>query len=325
MDVTLEGLTKHFGTQEVLRDIDLQFTGGEVTALLGPSGSGKTTLLNMIAGMVAPSRGRVLMGGRDVTALPIEARNVGYVFQSHALFPHLDVAGNVGFALRVRGVGRRERRRRTEEMLAFVDLPGFEARAIETLSGGQRQRVAIARALAAEPTILLLDEPLSALDPELRARLRQELRALLERLRVPTVLVTHDRDDAFILADRVVLLHQGSIVQQGAPEQVYRHPVSEEAARLLGAANRLPGDKLCRPEDLAIATAGEQALVTMHVERVLFLGAHWRVTGRGPDGSPIIADLADTQGCIPGEALRLRLRTPPGQAADRPRVAMLQD
>jgi ABC-type Fe3+/spermidine/putrescine transport system ATPase subunit len=311
MDISLMAISKCFGSHTVLEKVDLRFRAGETTALLGPSGSGKTTVLNIIAGLVPATEGRVLVGERDVTGLPVEARQVGYVFQAHALFPHLTVSGNVEFPLRVRGMGRRERRRRAAAVIEMVELSGLENRSIDTLSGGQRQRVAIARALAAEPAILLLDEPLSALDPDLRARIRLELRILLDRIKVPTVLVTHDRDDAFVLADRIVLLQRGAVVQDGSPEEVYRHPVNEDAARLLGATNRIPtpeGCRLVRPEELTIAEDDEAALLTITVERVHFLGAHWRVTGRDEDGTDIVADLPRLRRCSSGSVLRLRLR-----------------
>lgn len=323
MDITLTGIAKSFGGTRVIGNIDLRFRAGEVTALLGPSGSGKTTLLNIIAGLTLPTTGSVRFGDRDVTKVPIEARDVGYVFQAHALFPHLSVAGNVEFGLRVRGMARRPRRRRAEEILALVDMSGFEDRSPDTLSGGQRQRVAIARALASDPAILLLDEPLSALDPHLRARIREELRGLLERLGIATVLVTHDRDDAFVLAERLVLLQQGAVVQQGRPEDVYRSPVDEDAARLLGPVNHIAGSgdpHLCRPEDLVVARDNEPAIVAVTVDQVHFLGAHWRVTGRAENGRPVVADLSDPQGCRPGSRLRLRLRGQEGVAA-RKRVA----
>lgn len=310
MDIKLVNVSKSFGPNQVLNSTNLVFRAGEVTSLLGPSGSGKTTLLNIIAGLTQPSSGSVFIGERDVTSLPVEARSIGYVFQAHALFPHLSVASNVEFSLRVRGVSKGQRRLRALELLKLVDLVGFEDRSIHTLSGGQRQRVAIARALATDPTVLLLDEPLSALDPELRSRLRLELKALLDRLGLPTVLVTHDRDDAFVLSHRIALLHGGEVVQQGTPEEVYRNPVSENAARLLGPAIRLPGSAkagFCRPEDLILAAKGEPALIEMTVESATFHGAHWRVSGHA-DGQPILADLLGVSGPERGSKVPLKLR-----------------
>ncbi|ARP93509.1 ABC transporter ATP-binding protein [Bordetella genomosp. 13] len=316
MNVELCGITKRYGSTTVLTETNLVFRAGEITSLLGPSGSGKTTLLNIIAGLVEPSSGVVRVGEDDVTGLPAELRRVGYVFQSHALFPHLDVAGNIGFALRVRGAPRHRIRARVDELLTLIELEAFGRRPVATLSGGQRQRVAIARALAADPAILLLDEPLSALDPDLRARLRQELKALLDRLRIPTVLVTHDRDDAFALSQRVVLLHGGAIIQEGTPEAVYRQPVSEIAARLLGPANRLPsGNGFCRPEDLELASNHEPADFDMAIDQTFFLGAHWRIQGRGGDGATVVADLPNHYGLGAGQTVRLRLRHRHGERA----------
>ena len=234
MDVSLRGVMKSYQGTVVVRGVDLALRSGEVTALLGPSGSGKTTLLNIIAGLVEPSGGRVMFGACDVTAVPAEQRRVGYVFQGHALFPHLTVSGNVEFPLRVRGTKKSERRERALEALRMVELESLAARPITTLSGGQRQRVALARALVAEPDVLLFDEPLSALDPALRGRIRNELRQLLEPLSVPVVLVTHDQEDAFVLADQIAVLLAGVVAQVGTPEEIYQHPVSDEVAQFVG-------------------------------------------------------------------------------------------
>jgi ABC-type Fe3+/spermidine/putrescine transport system ATPase subunit len=316
MDIKLLGVTKSYGSNAVLVSTDLIFKAGEVTSLLGPSGSGKTTLLNIIAGLTQPSSGRVFIGDKDVTALPVEERKVGYVFQSHALFPHLNVASNVEFSLRVQGISKQLRRQKAQELLKLVDLTGFEDRPVDTLSGGQRQRVAIARALAAEPSILLLDEPLSALDPELRSRIRMDLKLLLDRLGLPTVLVTHDREDAFALSHRIALLHQGSVIQQGTPEEVYRQPVSEAAARLLGPAITLPhtsGYSFCRPEDLLLAKPGDPVLFEMVVERAIFHGAYWRVSGHA-QGQQMQADLVDVSDVSPGKRLPLKLKASQAQS-----------
>lgn len=310
-NVLLKGISKTYGRTPVLEKTDLAFRAGEITSLLGASGSGKTTLLNILAGLATPTTGRVLVGSTDITDLPSERRGVGYVFQSHALFPHMNVEGNIAFALRVRGVSRSDKGRRVAQLLSLIDMADFRTRMIDTLSGGQRQRVAIARALAAEPSILLLDEPLSALDPDLRARIRLELRTLLNRLHIPTVLVTHDRDDSFVLSHRVLLLQAGRIVQDGTPEHVYRHPFDELSAKLLGPVNPLPpgsARNFCRPEELAIANAKEDALFTIKVERICFLGAHWRISGMTAEGQSIDADVADGMDVVPDTWLRLRWR-----------------
>ncbi len=325
-DVSLEGISKAYGPTQVLAQTDLTFRAGEVTSLLGSSGSGKTTLLNILAGLAAPTTGRVKAGQDDITDLPTEKRRVGYVFQTHALFPHLDVQGNIGFALKVRGVPRVQTAQRVADLLALVNMSGFAARRIDTLSGGQRQRVAIARALAAEPRILLLDEPLSALDPELRGKIRQELRELLDRLRIPTVLVTHDRDDSFVLSHRVLLLQNGRIVQDGTPQEVYRHPVDEVSAKLLGPVNLLPATsprRFCRPEELEMAVAGEPALYSVKVERTCFLGGHWRISGATAEGLAIEADVVEGAHVQPDSWIRLRWRHPDGHSGASP-VALVR-
>src|SRR5687767_6492065 len=209
--LVLDGLDKSFGNNRVLRELSLEIEKGEILALLGPSGSGKTTALRLIAGFEAPDRGRILVGGEDVTPLPPARRQFGMVFQHYALFPHLTVGENVAFGLETRKLGKEELRRRASEALAQVQLPGFEGRRVGEISGGQQQRVALARALATEPRVLLLDEPLSNLDPTLRERTRRELAQTLRRIGITTLLVTHEQEEAFDLGDRVALLHQGKL------------------------------------------------------------------------------------------------------------------
>ncbi|MGZ5902124.1 MAG: ABC transporter ATP-binding protein [Reyranella sp.] len=313
MDITLRGITKNFAQSAVLRGIDFVFPSGTVTVLLGPSGSGKTTLLNIVAGLVPASGGRVLFGGKDVTAVPAEARRIGYVFQNHALFPHLTVSGNVEFPLRVRGVPRGERRQRARDALAIVEMAGFAERDIATLSGGQRQRVAIARALVANPDVLLLDEPLSALDPQLRERIREELRALLEPLPVPVVLVTHDQQDAFGLADQVVLLHDGTIAQAGTPRELYLHPANEAVARFVGVASYLIDAagtrRLVRPEDLELVGPTDSFDAMVRIDRVQFMGDRQRLIGSVAEtGASIVADVSKEAGLAAGDVVPLRAR-----------------
>lgn len=324
MDITLQGICKSFGTNEVLGGIDVVFRSGTVTALLGPSGSGKTTLLNIVAGLVPVTSGRVLFGAEDVTHQAAETRRIGYVFQNHALFPHLTVAGNVEFPLRVRGVAKSERQRRAAEALAIVELDHLSARNVATLSGGQRQRVALARALVANPDVLLLDEPLSALDPQLRDRIRDELSALLEPLPVPVVLVTHDQHDAFVLADQVVLLHAGRIVQAGTSEDIYLRPQNDVVARFVGIANYLTDGagrrRLFRPEDAEPVGPFEAADLVLRIERVQFLGDRLRLIGCAANGDPIAVDTHKHGDYAAGAVVRLHLRfddtldAPPGPA-----------
>lgn len=230
MTITIERVTKGFGDFPALNGVDLAIREGEFSALLGPSGSGKTTLLRIIAGLAYPDSGRILFGDQDVTNLPVQRRGIGFVFQNYALFRHMTVGDNIAFGLNVRP--RRERPSKAEidgrvsELLDLVHLPGLGTRYPTQLSGGQRQRVALARALAGSPRILLLDEPFGALDAKVRQELRGSLREIHDRLGVTTVFVTHDRDEAFALADRVAILGAGRIEQFGTPAEVTASPAS---------------------------------------------------------------------------------------------------
>jgi putative spermidine/putrescine transport system ATP-binding protein len=237
----LERVAKRFGTTPVLRDLTLAVEEGETLALLGPSGSGKTTALRLIAGFETPDAGRVRVRGEDVTALEPAKRGVGMVFQHYALFPHLTVGENVAFGLEARGVERERARARVEEVLALVDLRGFASRRVGEISGGQQQRVALARALAPEPRLLLLDEPLSNLDPALRERTRRELRRALAAVRLTTILVTHEQEEAFELGDRVALLWEGVLQQVGTPEELYARPATRAVAGFIGRTSALRG------------------------------------------------------------------------------------
>jgi iron(III) transport system ATP-binding protein len=237
--IRLEHACKRFGAVRAVEGAELEVGRGEFVALLGPSGCGKTTLLRLIAGFEAPDAGSVLLGGRVVAGaawVPPERRHVGMVFQDYALFPHLTVARNVGY-----GLPRRARGPRVREALALVGLEGHEERFPHELSGGQQQRVALARALAPEPQVVLLDEPWSNIDPVLRGSLRDELAAILRATGVTVLLVTHEQEEAFSLADRVALMRAGRIVQAGPPEEVYYDPASRWAAEFVGVANLLPG------------------------------------------------------------------------------------
>ncbi len=235
----LERLTKRFGDQFAVRELSLGVTRGSVLALLGPSGSGKTTTLRLLAGFEQPDSGRVFVDGQDVTSLPPARRRFGMVFQNYALFPHLQVHENVGFGLH--GRNAEQRRDRVAEVLATVDLPGFEQRDVTALSGGQQQRVAVARALAPEPHVLLLDEPLSNLDPGLRERTRRELREALDRSGVTTVFVTHEQEEAFALGDRVAVLRAGLLEQVGTAQELYDAPRTKFVATFVGRASVVQG------------------------------------------------------------------------------------
>jgi len=237
----VEGIAKRFGAVPALAGVDLAVEAGEVFVLLGGSGSGKTTLLRCVAGFERPDSGRILLDGRDLSALPPHRRPVNTMFQSYALFPHMTVAGNIAFGLQQERLGRAGTAARVAEMLELVQLPGFGARRPGQLSGGQKQRVALARALARRPRLLLLDEPLSALDRGLREQTRAELLAVQRRLGTTFILVTHDQEEALGMATRIGILHEGRLMQVGTPEAVYERPASRFVARFLGAANVLAG------------------------------------------------------------------------------------
>jgi ABC-type Fe3+/spermidine/putrescine transport system ATPase subunit len=235
----LENLTKRFDGTLAVDRLSLSLERGEMLALLGPSGSGKTTTLRLLAGFEVPDAGRVWVEKEDVTAIEPVARRFGMVFQHYALFPHLDVGQNVAFGLESLGVRGEELERRVARALALVDLAGFERRRIGQLSGGQQQRVALARALAPEPRVLLLDEPLSNLDPALRERTRREIRELIRRVGTTTVFVTHEQEEAFDLGDRVAVLRSGRLEQVGPPEDLYAAPASEFVAEFVGRSSRI--------------------------------------------------------------------------------------
>ncbi len=232
---------KTYERQPLLCGISLQVAEGETVCLLGRSGSGKSTLLRIIAGLETPERGEVCWQGRDLAGTPAHRRNFGLMFQDYALFPHRNVAENVAFGLRMQNVPRAEIARRVGEALEQVNLLGFERRRVTDLSGGEQQRVALARALAPRPHLLMFDEPLGALDRTLREQLGEELRRLLHATRIPAIYVTHDQEEAFAIADRLVLLHEGRVEQSGVPEAVYRRPASAWAASFLGLSNLLTG------------------------------------------------------------------------------------
>ncbi len=236
----LESVTKHFGEVTAVDDVSLHVERGELLTLLGPSGCGKTTTLRMIAGFEPVTSGRIFLDERDITELPPQKRGAGMVFQSYALFPHLDVFENVAFGLKARGTARSDITRRVERALELVDLGGYARRRVQQLSGGQQQRVALARALAPEPPVLLLDEPLSNLDAALRERTREELRAVLGRIGITSVFVTHDQEEAFALSDRIALMNAGRVEQVGPPERLYADPATPFAAAFVGRASFLP-------------------------------------------------------------------------------------
>ena len=234
-------LSKRFGPAAVLQSVSFQVEEGESVCLLGPSGCGKTTLLRCIAGLEAPDEGEVLLEGRSIAGVPVHQRGFGLMFQDYALFPHQDVAANVAFGLRMQQLSRGEVQGRVREMLGLVGLLGAERRRVYDLSGGEQQRVALARSLAPRPRLLMLDEPLGSLDRALREELMHEVRQILRRVGVTTLYVTHDQQEAFAMADRVLIMNRGRLVQEGTPEEVYRQPASSWVARFLGSTNLVPG------------------------------------------------------------------------------------
>lgn len=239
--LAIDGVSFRAGGKQILDGVSLSVGPGETVGLLGPSGSGKTTLLRLIAGLDAPTAGTISFGGRDLRGVPAHRRGFGFMFQDHALFPHLDVAGNIEFGLKRAGIVASERKTRVDELLQLVGLDGFGGRRIEKLSGGERQRVALARALAPEPQLLMLDEPLGSLDKGLRERLVVELREILERLGVPAIYVTHDQFEAFAIADRMAILDAGKVVRTDAPRDLWADPRTPFVARFLGMQNIVDG------------------------------------------------------------------------------------
>jgi len=285
--LTLEDVGVTVAGVSIVEAVSLDVAAGERVAVLGPSGAGKSTLLRVVAGLEAPSAGRVLLDGRDVTDVPPHRRNVGLVFQDAVLFPHRDVAGNVGFGPKVAGMDDRGRRARVAEALALVGLGGMEQRDVTTLSGGEAQRVALARALATRPGALLLDEPLGALDGPLRRRLQDDLRALFERLALTALHVTHDVGEAFALGDRVAVLREGRLAQVARPEALWSSPADDWVARFLGMRNvAVNGDRavVTRPEAVHIGPGNGAVVVAAERD-----GPVVRVRVRRDDGGELEA------------------------------------
>jgi len=329
----VDDVTKTFGRSVALREVSLWAERGEFVCVLGPSGCGKTTMLRVVAGLERPDCGQVSIAGTDVSSLPVSKRNVGIVFQSYALFPNLTALQNIGYGLRSLRHAKTAVLERVDELLRLVGLEGMGHRYPSQLSGGQQQRVALARAMALSPKLLLLDEPLSALDAQVRISLRAELRQLQRRLGVTTLMVTHDQEEALTMADRILVMDRGRIVQDGTPLEIYNKPSTPFVASFIGSMNFLqrgvktaagiyrvgditlevqngsghltPGTPVTmaiRPEDIVVRSAGDQApnLVSARVSGLEFRGPHYRLTlqlAGGGDGQTLQAD-------VPTEALR---------------------
>ncbi len=288
--IAAAGLHKYYGDYHALRGIDLTIPSGSLTALLGPSGSGKSTLLRVIAGLEAPDGGTVHIGGEDVTYVPPQQREIGFVFQHYAAFKHMTVRDNVGFGPSIRKVPKAQVNRRVDELLEIVGLAGYQERFPSQLSGGQRQRMALARALAVEPKVLLLDEPFGALDAKVRADLRAWLRQLQSETGVTTVLVTHDQEEALDIADHIAVMNHGEIEQWGSPREVYEQPATEFVMSFLGPTSWLQGE-LVRPHDLVLSTEKATEGVHATVERVVHLGFEVRVELRDDAGIAMQAQI----------------------------------
>ena len=288
--IELRGVSKRYGDSPTsplaVRDVSFEIAPGTLTTLLGPSGCGKTTTLRMIAGLESPSAGSVWIGGRDVTRLGPAERNVSMVFQSYALFPHMDVLANVAYGLAVSGVAKREARTRAQGAMANVGLEGFDARLPSELSGGQQQRVALARALVLEPAVLLFDEPLSNLDARLRRSMREEIRALQQRLGLTVAYVTHDQGEALAVSDRIIVMDHGEIAQTGTPDELYERPASEFVAGFMGEAMlfdaTLRADGGVQLGPLVVASvAPPSAAAAGQALKVAVRPEAWRIVGPG--------------------------------------------
>jgi putative spermidine/putrescine transport system ATP-binding protein len=340
VEVRLEGLSRHYGSVVALDRLDLTMAPGELIVLLGPSGCGKTTTLRLLAGLEDADTGRVLVGGQDLTRVPANKRGMGMVFQAYSLFPHMTVTDNVAFGLKLRHRPKAERDARAMEMLELVGLTEQAGRYPSQLSGGQQQRVALARALAIQPQVLLLDEPLSALDAKVRAQLRDEIRRIQLEVGTTTLFVTHDQEEALAIADRVGVMRAGHIEQLGPPTEIYSRPATSFVAEFVGLSNRLPGEvrggevlvrgitlplverdvpggqvvALVRPEAVSLAsdTAAESGPLTGTVIAVTFLGATSRVTVDLGD-TTVLAQLptSDAAALSAGSRVTLAIRRDP--------------
>ncbi len=299
--IQIRRLNKNYGSTPILRDVDLDVRLGEFLTLLGPSGSGKTTMLNIIAGILQGDSGSIMLRGVDISHLPPEKRDIAVVFQNYALFPHMTVAQNVAFPLKMRGIGRDECRKRVEDALAIVKLETFAGRYPSELSGGQQQRVALARAQVFGPAIMLMDEPLSALDKRLREHMKTELKLIQQRLGLTVIYVTHDQGEALALSDRIAVMEEGRIAQLSSPQEIYERPANRFVAEFIGEANLMPmelfkpgqaGTMLVRPEYIHTGDPVSRSdyRLDAQVQTVIYEGTHYIVSLQA-QGRPITVRL----------------------------------
>lgn len=328
--LAIENLTKSFSGTTAVSDVSVAIGDGELLCLLGPSGCGKSTVLRMIAGFEMPSSGRIVIDGEDVARLSPDRRPTGMVFQSHALWSHMNVFQNIAFGLKLRGLDRDAVRQKVADVLELVGLAGYEKRHPGQLSGGQQQRVAIARCVVLEPKILLMDEPFSALDAHLRVRLRDEVRAIQQRLGLTTIFVTHDQEEALTLADRIVVMRSGKVEQIGSPTSIYAEPATRFVADFIGTMNmietrvstgtavvdgvsfRIDGKDgvyalAIRPEDIALSSEG--GMLTGTIERILDLGAFRMLDVKLAGGALVKVQVGKTIPCRVGEGVGLGIRS----------------
>ena len=327
-DISLTGLRKEFGDVAAVDNIDLEIARGEFFTMLGPSGSGKTTTLRLIAGFERPDAGRVSLGGQDVTDLPPYERDVNTVFQDYALFPHMTVGENVEYGLRVKGVSRRERAERAQRALELVDLGAFGKRRPIQLSGGQRQRVALARAIVNSPRVLLLDEPLGALDLKLRLQMQMELSNIQTELGITFIYVTHDQDEALTMSDRIAVFNEGRIEQIATPAELYEHPATEFVAGFVGTSNVIERGEhrfTIRPEKIHIGPESEPAREgfsneTGLIREVVYVGPVTRYIVELDEGGELVAIRQNletsSQDALKQRGNRARLQWRPGHTFD---------
>lgn len=321
MSITVENLTVEYGGNVVLDGLSLTIDNGQFFTLLGPSGCGKTTLLRTIAGFLPAVKGQIRFGGRDVTRVPAYQRDIGMVFQDYALFPNRTVFENVAYGLRARKVSESEIKARVGDALERVGLTSFFARLPAALSGGQRQRVALARALVIKPQVLLMDEPLSNLDAKLRVQIRETIRALQQETGITTVFVTHDQEEALVMADRIAVMDRGQIIQIGSGEDIYRNPVSRFVASFIGDANLIPVNVnglvdeslMIRPEDVMLGSNADGTFhgASMDVASTLFIGNAQRIYGTLENGAEFVVQVpAHSHSILPKAGERIEVHWP---------------